>query len=129
VAQEDMKGHFAIAPFSIASQRFENAMRQPRSVPLAGQLLRHLRVEQGEAAFSRRLRARRRRRAFQAGSLLDCPGYGRGKRGELCLDERRRMVDSPCDPRSYFSASAACGPQHFVCAPSRWATAIGHDCA
>jgi hypothetical protein len=54
-------------PFSIASQRFENAMRQPRSVPLAGQLLRHLRVEQGEAAFSRRLRARRRRRAFQAG--------------------------------------------------------------
>jgi hypothetical protein len=38
-------------PFSIASQRFENAMRQPRSVPLAGQLLRNLRVEQGEAAF------------------------------------------------------------------------------
>jgi hypothetical protein len=58
-------------PFSIASQRFENAMRQPRSVPLAGQLLRPLRVEQGDAAFSRRLRARRRRRAFQAGSLLD----------------------------------------------------------
>ena len=28
---------------SIASQRFETAMYQPRSVPLAGQLLRHLR--------------------------------------------------------------------------------------
>jgi hypothetical protein len=54
-------------------------------VPLAGQFLRHLRVEQGEAAFSRRLRARRRRRAFQAGSLPDCPGYRRGKRGEPCV--------------------------------------------
>lgn len=72
-------------PFSIASQRFENAVCQPRSVPLAGQLLRHLRAKQGEAAFSRRLRARRRRRAFQAGSLPDCPGYRRGKRGEPCV--------------------------------------------
>ena len=88
-------------PFSIASQRFENAMRQPRSVPLAGQLLRHLRVEQGDAAFSTRLRARRRRRAFQAGSLLDCPRCGRGKRGAVCLDERRRIVDSRPDPRTY----------------------------
>jgi hypothetical protein len=38
-------------------------------------------------------------------------------------------VDSPCDPRTYFSAAAACGPQHFICAPSRQAAAIGHDCA
>ena len=37
--------------FPVASQHFENAMRQPQSVPMAGQLLRHLRVEQGEAAF------------------------------------------------------------------------------
>jgi hypothetical protein len=58
-----------VQPFSIASQRFENAMCQPRSVPSAGQLLRHLRVEQGEAAFSWRLRARRRRMALQAAGL------------------------------------------------------------
>ena len=32
--------------FPVASQRFENAMRQPRSIPQAGQLLRHLRMEQ-----------------------------------------------------------------------------------
>jgi hypothetical protein len=93
-------------PSSIASQRFENAMCQPRSVPLAGQLLRHLRVEQGEAAFSRRLRARRRRMAFQAGSLLDCPGYGRGKRGEPRVSGRT-------------ATDGGFGPQHFVCAPSR----------
>ena len=43
----------------------------------------------------------------------------------VCLDERRRMVDSPCDPRIYFSAAAACCPQHFAYAPSRWASAIG----
>ena len=32
--------------FPVASQRFENAMRQPRSIPQAGRLLRHLRMEQ-----------------------------------------------------------------------------------
>jgi hypothetical protein len=97
-------------PFSIASQRFENAMRQPRSVPLAGQLLRHLRVEQGEAAFSRRLRARRRRMAFQAGSLLDCPGYGRGKRGEP------RVSGRTATDRGFAVRSAeACG--HFADGP------------
>jgi hypothetical protein len=40
-----MKGHFAIT-LPVASQRFENAMRQPRSIPQAGGLLRHLRMEQ-----------------------------------------------------------------------------------
>src|ERR1700743_1257357 len=35
--------------FPVAAQRFENAMRQPRSVPKAGQLLWHLRVEQDDA--------------------------------------------------------------------------------
>jgi hypothetical protein len=29
--------------------------------------------------------------------------------GAVCLDERRRIVDSRCDPRTYFSAAAACG--------------------
>jgi hypothetical protein len=32
--------------FPVASQGFENAMRQPRSIPQAGRLLRHLRMEQ-----------------------------------------------------------------------------------
>ena len=32
--------------FPIASQRFANAMRQPLSIPQAGRLLRHLRMEQ-----------------------------------------------------------------------------------
>jgi hypothetical protein len=36
--------------FPIASQRFENAMRQSRSVSQAGQLLRHLRMEEDDAA-------------------------------------------------------------------------------
>jgi hypothetical protein len=36
--------------FTIASQRFEDAMRQSRSVSQAGQLLRHLRVEQDDPA-------------------------------------------------------------------------------
>src|SRR5690242_11030980 len=36
--------------FSVASQGFEDAMRQPRSVPQAGQLLRHLRMEQDDPA-------------------------------------------------------------------------------
>ncbi len=36
--------------FPVASQRFKNAMRQSRSVPQAGRLLWHLRVEQDDAA-------------------------------------------------------------------------------
>jgi len=79
-----MKGHFAITLFSIASQRFENAMRQPRSRPLGRTALAAPPCRAGEAAFSRQLRARSRRMVFQAGSLLDCPGYGRVKRGEPC---------------------------------------------
>jgi hypothetical protein len=111
-------------PFSIASQRFEKAIRQARSVPSAGQLLRHLRVEQDEAALTRRPRARRRRMAFQAGSLMDFSGYGRGNRGEPCLSGRTttNFVGSPCDPRTCFSAAAGRGPQHFVCS----AIALGH---
>jgi hypothetical protein len=34
----------------VASQRFENAMRQPRSVSQAGQLLWNLRTEQNDVA-------------------------------------------------------------------------------
>jgi hypothetical protein len=41
-----MKGHFAITLYLVASQRFENAMRQPRSIPQAGRFLRHLRLSQ-----------------------------------------------------------------------------------
>ena len=63
--------------FPIESQRFENAMRRPRSVPLAGQLLRHLRVEQGDAAFSSRLRARRRLRAFLVPNTAAASGASR----------------------------------------------------
>jgi len=44
-----MNGRFAITLFSVTSQRFENAMRQPRSVSQAGQLLRNLRMEQDDA--------------------------------------------------------------------------------
>ena len=80
-------------PFSIASQRFENAVCQPRSVPLAGQLLRHLRAKQGEAAFSRRLRARRRRKGFSSrfiAGLSRIPPRQAGR--AVCRHERRRML-------------------------------------
>jgi hypothetical protein len=50
-AWEDMKGHFAITLSSSRCNASKNAMRRPRSVLLAGQLLRHLHVEQGDAAF------------------------------------------------------------------------------
>ncbi|MGY2909109.1 hypothetical protein ACVWVY_008130 [Bradyrhizobium sp. URHC0002] len=68
-------------PFSIAS-----TLRK-RHVPAAIRTLGRTALAAppcgaGRRGFSRRLRARRRRMAFQAGSLLDCPGYGRGKRGE-----------------------------------------------
>ena len=39
----------------------------------------------------------------EVSSLPDCPGYGRGKRRRaVCLDERRWIVDSWRDPRTYF---------------------------
>jgi hypothetical protein len=104
------------------------ASRDP--VPLAGQLLRHLRVEQ-----ARRLLVGNCERAvagwyFKPAHCWIVPDTAASSgASRVGLDERRRIVDSPCDPRTYFSAAAACGPQHFVCAPSRWATAIGHDCA
>jgi hypothetical protein len=123
-----MKGHFAISLFP-SRRRFENAMCQPRSLPLAGQLLRHLRVEQGDAALvgdCERAVAEWHFKPAHCWIVSDTAAASGASR--VCLDERRRMVDSPCDPRTYFSAAAACGPQHFVCAPSRWATAIGHDC-
>jgi hypothetical protein len=53
------------------------------------------------------------RRHFKPAHLPDRPGYGGGnRRRAVCLDERRRIVDSRRDPRTYFSAAAACGPRH-----------------
>jgi hypothetical protein len=92
------------------------AARDPYPRPLAappyeaGQLVR-LRP------FSRLLRARRRRGAFQTGSWTDCPwmslstfclprprlsaGHSRDKPSEPCyLDKQRRTVDSRRDPRT-----------------------------
>jgi hypothetical protein len=37
--------------FLVTSQRFEHAMREPRSVSQAGQLLRHLRMEQDDPSI------------------------------------------------------------------------------
>jgi hypothetical protein len=120
-------------PFSIASQCFENAMRQPRSVSLAGQLLRHLRVEQDDAAVFD-LVLRDCERTVAEGHFKPAHGWivpdavatcclprssadkvsrpvidGLPRQAELAVspDERRRIVESRRDRRTYSSAAAA----------------------
>ena len=99
---------------------------------------------------TRQPRAPRRRGAFQTGSSPDCPECrfppsasftrqrpnlagpsamvwrppARQAPRAACLDERRRIVDSRCDPRTYVSARAACARSTLV-----WAIeGITHRC-
>jgi len=71
-----MKGHFAITLFPSRRKRFENAMRQPRSIPKAG-LLRHLHMEQDQSVRLRPFGRRPARRAVaegHSGSWTDWSG-------------------------------------------------------
>ena len=62
--------------FPVASQRFENATRQQRSIPQAGRLLRHLRMEQDNpSVFDLLVGECKRAVALRVGQIT-MPGLG-----------------------------------------------------
>jgi hypothetical protein len=74
--------------FPVASQRFENAMRQPRSIPQPGRLLQHLRMEQDNPSVF----------DFVAG---DCErAVAEGHSNRLMAGLSRMSLSTFCLPRS-----------------------------